>query len=83
MEEIMRKVVCFLLVLGMLTSFGMNVNAQDEYYLSVQMRGVPPLQDKAIEFGMVVESWAVPLKSCFPFSMPVGVSALRLAVRGL
>ena len=28
----MRKVVCFLLVLGMLTSFGMNVNAQDEYY---------------------------------------------------
>ena len=57
--------------------------AQDEYFLSVQMRGVPPFQDKAIEFGMVVESRDVPLKSCFSFSMPVGVSALRLAARGL
>lgn len=27
----MRKIVCFLLVLGMITSFGMNVSAQDEY----------------------------------------------------
>ena len=57
--------------------------ALKEYFLSVQMRGVPPFQDKAIEFGMVVESRAVPLKLCFSFSMPVGVSALRLAARGL
>ena len=57
--------------------------AQDEYFLPFQMRGVPPFQDKAIEFGMVVESRDVPLKSCFSFSMPVGVSALRLAARGL
>ena len=57
--------------------------AQDEYFLSVQMRGVPPLQDGVIEFGMVVESREVPLKLCFSFSMPVDVSALRLAVHGL
>lgn len=57
--------------------------AQEEYFLSAQMRGVPPFQDRAIEFGMVVESQDVPLKLCFSFSMPVGVSALRLAARGL
>ena len=55
---------------------------QEEYFLSVQMRGVPPFLNRVIEFGMVVESQAVPLKLCFSFSMPQGVSALRLAVRG-
>ena len=57
--------------------------ALKKYFLPFQMRGVPPFQDKAIEFGMVVESRDVPLKSCFSFSMRRGVSALRLAARGL
>ena len=57
--------------------------AQKKFSWSVQMRRVPPFLNRAIEFGMVVESQAVPLKLCFSFSMPVGVSALRLAVRGL
>ena len=56
--------------------------AQDEYYLSVQMRGVSLFPEWMIEFGME-ESRDVPMKSCFSFSMPVGVSALKLAVRGL
>ena len=57
--------------------------AQEEYFLSAQMRGVPPFQDRAIEFEVLTKQGNVPLKSCFSFSMPVGVSALRLAVRGL
>lgn len=48
-----------------------------------QMRGVAPFQDRVIEFWMVVESWDVPLKLRFSFSMRRGVSALKLAVRGL
>ncbi len=33
----MRKVVCFLLVLGMITSFGMRVNALDDYSIDETM----------------------------------------------
>ena len=57
--------------------------AQEEYFLSIQMRGEPPFQERAIEFGMLVNSQAVSLKSCFSFSMPQGASVLRLSVRGL
>ena len=57
--------------------------AQEEYFLPFQMRGVPPFQDKAIEFEVLMRSQDVPLKSCFSFSMRRGVSALRLAARGL
>lgn len=55
--------------------------AQKKFFLQFQMRGVPPFLNRAIEFGMVVESQAVPLKLCFSFSMPQGVFGLRLAVR--
>lgn len=56
--------------------------AQKKFFLQFQIRGVPPFQDKVIEFEVLVESRDVPLKLCFSFSMPQGVSALRLAVRG-
>ena len=57
--------------------------AQKKFFLQFQMRGVPPFLNRGIEFEVLVRSQDVPLKSCFSFSMPVGVSALRLAVRGL
>lgn len=57
--------------------------AQKKFFLQFQMRGVPPFQDRAIEFEVLTKQGDVPLKLCFSFSMPVGVSALRLAVRGL
>ena len=59
--------------------------AQKKFFLQFQMRGVPPFLNRGIEFEVEVltKQGNVPLKSCFSFSMPVGVSALRLAVRGL
>ena len=35
---------------------------QEEYFLSVQMRGVPPFPNRMIEFGLLVDSGAVSLK---------------------
>lgn len=55
---------------------------QEEYFLSVQMRGVPPFLNRGIEFEVLVRARGVPLKLCFSFSMPQGVFGLRLAVRG-
>lgn len=57
--------------------------AQKKYFLQFQRRGVPPFLNREIEFVVLVRSQDVPLTLCFSFSMPQGVSALRLAVRGL
>lgn len=57
--------------------------AQKKFFLQFQMRGVSPFLNRGIEFEVLVRARDVPLKLRFSFSMPVGVSASRLAVRGL